>query len=357
MTLLRGASLAPAGEALLGRVIDAFGRPLDDRGPLSASERTSVYAEAPGPLERKPIRERLTTESARRRRSAARAAKASGSAFSAARASCKSTLLGAMARASRADINVIALVGERNREVRAFLEDVLGDRALSRSVVVIAATSDKPAPLRVRAGFLAAAVADSFRAQGRDVLLDHGLGDPSRHGPARDRPGRRQSRPVRRGYTPSVFQMLPRVSSSGAGAFERGSVTALYTVLVEGDDMGRADRRRGALAARTVTSCSPASWRRRTTSPRSTCSKASSRLSKQVSSSEQLEWGARLRDAMAAYRRSQDLINLGAYAAGSNPKLDARRGGARRSRGVLAAGSGPAGASGRGLGRAAGGSL
>ncbi len=318
VTLRPGAGLAPAGEALLGRVIDAFGRPLDDKGPLKTSERIRIYSDPPGPLERRPIRERFVTgvraiDSLLPCGKGQRVGVFGGSGVG------KSSLLGAMARASVADVNVIALVGERNREVRAFLDDVLGDRALSRSVVIVA-TSDRPAPARVRAAFLAAAAADWFRSSGRDVLLI--MDSVTRLAMAQREIGLATNEPPsQKGYTPSVFQMLPRVFER-AGAFERGSITALYTVLVEGDDMDEpiADAARSLLDGHIVLSRELASANHY---PAIDVLESISRLSRDVSNPEQIEWASRLRDSMASYRRSQDLINLGAYASGSNPKLDA----------------------------------
>ncbi len=318
VTLRLGASLAPAGDELLGRVIDAFGRPLDDQGPLRTASSVRLYGDPPGPLDRTPIREQFVTgvrviDALLPCGKGQRVGIFGGSGVG------KSTLLGAMARASVADVNVIALVGERNREVRAFLEDVLGEAAMRRSVIVVA-TSDRPAPARVRAAFLAAAVADSFRASGRDVLLI--MDSVTRLAMAQREIGLATGEPPsQKGYTPSVFQMLPRVFER-AGNFAAGSVTALYTVLVEGDDMDEpiADAARALLDGHIVLSRELASSNHY---PAIDVLESVSRLSREVSRPIQLEWAARLRDAMAAYRRSEDLINLGAYAAGSNARLDA----------------------------------
>jgi FliI/YscN family ATPase len=231
----------------------------------------------------------------------------------------KSTLLGAMARGGKADINVIAMIGERNREVRAFIEDVLGPEGLKKSVCVVS-TSDKPAPARVRATFLAAAVAEYFRRQGADVLLV--MDSVTRLAMAQREIGLTAGEPPsQKGYPPSVFQMLPKIFER-AGNFAAGSITGFFTVLVEGDDMNDpiADAARSLLDGHLVLSRDLASANH---FPAVDVLESVSRLSREICSPLHIEAASKLRDSLAAYRRVEDLINLGAYASGSNPKVDA----------------------------------
>lgn len=311
------ASRAPVGPELLGRVIDGFGEPLDDLGPILASGYFDIYRPAPGPMEREPISEPLTTgvkviDGLITCGKGQRIGIFGGSGVG------KSTLLGAMARHGSAGVNVIALIGERNREVRGFIENEIGPDALQRSVVIVA-TSDRPAPVRVRATFLAAAVADYFREQGSDVLLI--MDSVTRFAMAQREIGLAAGEPPsQKGYTPSVFQLLPKVFER-AGKFRAGSITAFLTVLVEGDDMNEpiADAVRSLLDGHIVLSRELAAANQY---PAIDVLESISRLSRQVASSPHLECAAKLRDALAAYRRSEDLINLGAYATGSNQKID-----------------------------------
>jgi FliI/YscN family ATPase len=231
----------------------------------------------------------------------------------------KSTLLAAMARSSAADVNVIAMIGERNREVREFIDKNLGPEGLKRSVVV-AATSDRPAPARVRAAFLAATVADYFKSQGQDVMFI--MDSATRLAMAQREIGLAAGEPPsQKGYTPSVFQLLPRLFER-AGNFAQGSITGVYTVLVEGDDLSEpiADAARSLLDGHIVLSRQLATANH---FPAIDVLDSVSRLSDVVASSEQNAWASKLRDSLAAYRRSEDLINLGAYTAGANAKLDA----------------------------------
>ena len=316
--ILRGeASRTPVGEALLGRVLDGFGNPIDGGAAPRTTRTRGIYDAAPGPLERVPIDEPLATgvrviDGLLPCGKGQRVGLFGGSGVG------KSTLLGAMARNSAAEVNVIALIGERNREVRGFLEDVLGEEGLKRSVVVTA-TSEQAAPLRVRAAFLAAAIADDFREQGRDVLLI--MDSVTRLATAQREIGLAAGEPPsQKGYPPSVFQLMPRVFER-AGRFEKGSVTAFFTVLVEGDDMNEpiADAVRGLLDGHLVLSRELAS---RNHFPAIDPLESVSRVAREVAPEAQLEDAGRLLETMAAYRRSEDLINLGAYTQGANPKLD-----------------------------------
>jgi FliI/YscN family ATPase len=314
----KSASRAPVGPELLGRVIDGFGRPLDGLGPLRCELRLPLHPEAPGPMEREPIREQLVTgvrvvDAMLPCGKGQRVGIFGGSGVG------KSTLLAAMARSSAADVNVIAMIGERNREVREFIENNLGPEGLKRSVVV-AATSDRPAPVRVRAAFLAATVADYFKSQGKDVMFI--MDSATRLAMAQREIGLAAGEPPsQKGYTPSVFQLLPRLFERG-GNFARGSITGVYTVLVEGDDLTEpiADAARSLLDGHIVLSRQLAAANHY---PAIDVLDSVSRLSDAIVTPEQNAWAAKLRDSLAAYRRSEDLINLGAYTSGVNAKLDA----------------------------------
>jgi FliI/YscN family ATPase len=231
----------------------------------------------------------------------------------------KSTLLAAMARGSSADVNVIALIGERNREVRAFLDHELGPEGVSKSVVVVS-TSDRPAPLRVRACYLALAVAEYFSDQGRNVLLV--MDSVTRLAMAQREIGLAAGEPPsQKGYTPSVFSMLPKIFER-AGNFPRGSITGFFTVLVEGDDFNEpiCDATRGLLDGHIILSRDLASAGHY---PAIDIENSISRLSRKIATSEQLVAATKIRDAWGSYRRAQDLIHLGVYTQGSDPKLDA----------------------------------
>ena len=309
---------AAMGAELLGRVVDGFGRPLDGKGPLGCAELRPLFIDPEGPMQREPIREALAT-GVRSIDALLPCGKGQRVGIFGGSGVGKSTLLAAMARNGAADVNVIALIGERNREVRAFLEETLDADGLRRSVV-IAATSDRPAPVRVRAAFLAATVADWFREQGRAVLLI--MDSATRLAMAQREIGLAAGEPPsQKGYTPSVFQLLPRLFER-AGNFAKGSVTGFYTVLVEGDDMNEpiADAVRSLLDGHIVLSRELA---HRNHYPAIDVLQSVSRLQDAVAVEGQLTQAGRLREALAEYRQSEDLVRLGAYVAGSNPKLDA----------------------------------
>jgi flagellum-specific ATP synthase len=230
----------------------------------------------------------------------------------------KSTLLGMIARGCTADVIVVALVGERGREVREFLEKDLGPEGLRRSVVVVA-TSDTPAPLRLRAAFTATAIAESYRDQGKNVLLM--MDSVTRFAMAQREIGLAVGEPpATRGYTPSVFALLPRLLER-TGVGEQGSITALYTVLVEGDDMNEpvADAVRGILDGHLVLSRQLAHFNHY---PAIDVLESVSRLSRDICSPAELEWAARAREHLALYRKNEDLVSIGAYQKGASSALD-----------------------------------
>jgi FliI/YscN family ATPase len=306
------------GPGLLGRVLDGFGRPMDGGGPIHGIATHDLYQAPPSPLDREHITQPLTTgiraiDSLLPCGAGQRIGIFGGSGVG------KSTLLASMARNHTADVTVIAMIGERNREVRAFLEQEMGPEARRRAVVVTA-TSDRPAPLRVRACFVALAVAEYFRDRGAKVLLV--LDSVTRLAMAQREIGLAAGEPPsQKGYTPSVFHLLPKIFER-AGNFPRGSITGFFTVLVEGDDFNEpiTDAVRGILDGHIVLS------RRLGDAghyPAIDILQSVSRLASRISNPEQLDSARKVREALSVYQQAEDLIQLGAYAAGSNPKLDA----------------------------------
>jgi flagellum-specific ATP synthase len=311
-------ALLRVGPQLLGRVLDGFGKPIDGGPPIQASAAYPLYAAAPCPLEREHITEQLVT-GIRAIDGLLPCGKGQRVGIFGGSGVGKSTLLGAMSRHNDADVSVIALVGERNREVRAFLENELGPQGRSRSVVVVA-TSDRPAPLRIRACFVALAVAEYFRDQGKNVLMV--LDSVTRLAMAQREIGLAAGEPPsQKGYTPSVFALLPKIFER-AGHFKKGSITGFFTVLVEGDDFNEpiCDAVRGILDGHFILSRELGAAGHY---PALDIRHSLSRLTSRVAPPQQVSSIQKIREALALYHDSQDLIQLGAYAAGSNPKLDA----------------------------------
>lgn len=317
ITARPAAARVAVGDALLGRVIDGFGQPFD-RGPsIDTTEFYDLYAAAPGPLERSHIEEPLETgirviDGLLPCGKGQRIGVFGGSGVG------KSTLLGSMARNSASDVSVIALIGERSREVLAFLDHELGPEGLAKSVVVVA-TADRPAPLKLRAAFVALAIAEYFRDRSKDVLLV--MDSVTRLAMAQREIGLASGEPPsQKGYTPSVFQLLPRIFER-AGKFERGSITGFFTVLVEGDDFNEpiCDAVRAILDGHIILSRDLGAAGHY---PAIDVLQSVSRLAGRLSTTQQKQAGRALREAMANYRQAEDLINLGAYTGGSNPKID-----------------------------------
>lgn len=314
----REAACVDVGPGLVGRVLDGFGRPIDSGPPIEARASYDLFQPPPGPLEREHITEPLVT-GIRAIDSLLPCGKGQRIGIFGGSGVGKSTLLGAMSRHNFADITVIGLVGERNREVRAFIDHDLGPEGMQRAVVV-AATSDRPAPLRVRSCFVALAIAEYFRDQGADVLLV--MDSVTRLAMAQREIGLAGGEPPsQKGYTPSVFSLMPRVFER-AGRFRKGSITGFFTVLVEGDDMNDpiADAARATLDGHIVLSRQLAAMGHY---PAIDILNSVSRLSSAVATGEQQQSAREVREALASYHQSEDLIQLGAYVAGSNPKLDA----------------------------------
>ncbi|MGD0434878.1 MAG: FliI/YscN family ATPase [Bryobacteraceae bacterium] len=311
-------ALLRVGPALLGRVLDGFGRPMDGGPSIQASQAYPLYSQAPSPLDREHILQPLVT-GVRAIDGLLPCGKGQRIGIFGGSGVGKSTLLGAMSRHNDADVTVIALVGERNREVRAFLENELGPEGRSRSVVVVA-TSDRPAPLRIRACFVALAVAEYFRDQGKNVLLV--VDSVTRLAMAQREIGLAAGEPPsQKGYTPSVFALLPKIFER-SGHFKKGSITGFFTVLVEGDDFNEpiCDAVRGILDGHFILSRELGAAGHY---PAIDVRHSLSRLTSRIASPRQLAAIQRIREALALYHDSQDLIQLGAYAAGSNPRLDA----------------------------------
>ncbi|GIV01811.1 MAG: EscN/YscN/HrcN family type III secretion system ATPase [Fimbriimonadales bacterium] len=307
----------PTGEPLLGRVLDGLGHPLDGRPLPPGLQMVPVHRDPPHALERKRISLPLSLgvrciDGLMTCGIGQRVGIFAGSGVG------KSTLLGMVARNSSADVNVIGLVGERGREVREFIENDLGLEGLSRSVVVVA-TSDQPALLRIKAAFTATAIAEGFRDQGKSVLLM--MDSVTRFAMAQREVGLAVGEPPStRGYTPSVFGLLPKLMER-AGNAGRGSITALYTVLVEGDDTNEpiADTARSILDGHIVLDRSLAS---KGHYPAIDPLHSLSRVMNMVVSEEHVRAAARVKELVAAYRDVEDMVTIGAYQKGSKPLAD-----------------------------------
>jgi type III secretion protein N (ATPase) len=304
--------------ALLGRVLDGLGRPADGRGPVAGAESWPIDRAAPDPLTRARVTRPIAT-GVRAVDALLTVGEGQRLGLFAGSGVGKSTLLGQLARQAEADVNVIALVGERGREVRDFLDASLGPEGRTRSVVVCA-TSDAPSLVRLRSAFVATAIAEWFRARGLRVLFM--LDSLTRVARAQREVGLAAGEPpARQGYPPSVFAMLPRLLER-TGADDKGSITALYTVLVAGGDMDEpiADEVRGILDGHVVLSRELASrghW------PAIDVLASLSRLMPAVAGGSERAAAARVRAWLAAYDRHRDLIALGAYQRGSDPMTDA----------------------------------
>jgi flagellum-specific ATP synthase len=305
------------GPGLLGRVLDGFGLPMDGKRAIDPVDFYNLYTPPPSPMEREHISEQLVT-GVRVIDSLLPCGKGQRMGIFGGSGVGKSTLLGAMSRQSSADVTVIALIGERNREVRAFLEHDLGPEGMKRSVVVCA-TSDRPAPVRVRACFVALAIAEYFRDQGASVLLV--MDSVTRLAMAQREIGLAAGEPPsQKGYTPSVFNLLPRIFER-AGNFPKGSITGFFTVLVEGDDFNEpiCDAVRGILDGHIILSRQLGAAGHY---PAVDVLNSVSRLQSQLSTPDQKRAARTLREALTAYQQSEDLVQLGAYVSGSNPRLD-----------------------------------
>lgn len=307
----------PVGPFLRGRIIDALGQPIDGLGPFSGGTSYCIQGSYINPLTRPPIRERMefgikAIDGLLTIGKGQRIGIFAGSGVG------KSTLMGMIAKNVKADINVIALVGERGREVLEFVRKDLGEEGMSRSVLVVA-TSDQPAMLRMKCPSVATGIAEYFRDQGYDVLLM--MDSLTRFAMAQREIGLAVGEPpVARGYTPSIYAELPKLLER-SGNFEKGSITGVYTVLVEGDDTNEpiADTVRGILDGHIVLSRQLANSNH---FPAIDVGASISRLMVEIVPEEHRLLASRIRDIMGVYEKNADLVSIGAYKPGSNPKLD-----------------------------------
>ena len=305
------------GPKLLGRVLDGLGEPMDEKGPLVYDELYPIDRDPPSPISRPRISEPLKTgvkaiDSTLALGQGQRIGIFAGSGVG------KSTLMGMLARNCEAEINVIALIGERGREVKDFIEESLGPEGLKKSIV-ICATSDQPPLIRLKGALVATAISEYFRDQGKTVFFM--MDSVTRFSMAQREIGLATGEPpTTKGYTPSVFAMMPRLMER-AGTSEKGSITAIYTVLVEGGDMDEpiADTARGILDGHILLSRDLAS---KNHYPCIDVGPSVSRLMSVVASEEHKKAAGQLREVLAKYAEAEDLINIGAYVKGSNPKID-----------------------------------
>ncbi|MDE7053501.1 MAG: flagellar protein export ATPase FliI [Oscillospiraceae bacterium] len=307
----------PVGPFLRGRVINALGQPIDGLEPFGRGDTFSIDTAYINPMTRPPIRERMefgvkAIDSLLTIGKGQRIGIFAGSGVG------KSTLLGMIAKNVKADINVIALVGERGREVLEFIQKDLGEEGMRRSILVVA-TSDQPAMLRMKCPSVATSIAEYFRDQGYDVLLM--MDSLTRFAMAQREIGLAIGEPpVARGYTPSMYAEMPKLLER-SGNFEKGSITGVYTVLVEGDDTNEpiADTVRGILDGHIVLSRQLANANH---FPAIDVGASISRLMVEIVSPEHRQLAGKLRDIMSVYEKNADLVSIGAYKAGTNPKLD-----------------------------------
>ncbi len=307
----------PVGPQLLGRVLNGLGEPMDDKGVIIPDTFYPLDCSPPDPTKRPRISRKIATsikafDGLLTLGEGQRIGIMAGSGVG------KSTLMGMVARGTEADINVIALIGERGREVKDFIEESLGEEGLKRSVVVCA-TSDQPPMIRLKGALVGTAIAEYFRDQGKKVLFM--MDSVTRFAMAQREIGLASGEPpTTKGYTPSVFAMIPRLMER-AGTSEKGSITAIYTVLVEGSDMDEpiADTARSILDGHIVLSRDLAA---KNHYPCIDIGPSVSRLMSVVATREHKDAAGKLREVLARYNEAEDLVNIGAYVRGSNPKID-----------------------------------
>jgi len=316
--VLRNSATIRVGHSLLGRVIDAMEVPQDGYPSPILTEEKDLYSLPPGPMERQNITETLDL-GIRAINGLITCGMGQRMGIMAGSGIGKSVLLGMMSKFAKADINVIALIGERGREVREFIERDLGKEGLARSVIVVV-TSDQPPLLRMRGAFVATAIAEYFCSMGKNVLLM--MDSVTRFAMAMREIGLAIGEPpTTKGYTPSVFATLPKLLER-AGRFQgKGSITGLYTVLVDGDDMTEpvADSVRSILDGHIVLSRALAA---KNHFPAIDILNSASRVMRDITFPRHLELAGKAREVLASYAEAEDLINIGAYAKGSNPKID-----------------------------------
>lgn len=309
---------AKVGDELLGRVIDGMGNTLDGKGPLTLEQEMPLYGQSINPLKKKRITEPLDLGIAAIN-GVLTIGKGQRMAIMAGSGVGKSVLMGMMARHTKADVNVIALIGERGREVKEFIEKDLGSEGLKRSVV-IAAISDQPALIRIRGAYLATTIAEYFRDQGLDVLLM--MDSITRYALSMREIGLAIGEPpTTKGYTPSCFAKLPKLLERAGNTSSQGSITGLYTVLVEGDDFSEpvADSVRSIVDGHIVLSRELAA---RNHYPAIDILGSVSRVMNDIVSKDHMKLARKLVEHKAVYEEARDLINIGAYVSGNNSQID-----------------------------------
>lgn len=308
----------PVGEEWLGRILDGLGRPIDGMPPPRGDREMPLYADPINPMQREVIRTPMSL-GIRAIDTLLTAGRGQRVGIMAGSGVGKSVLLGMMARNAASDVNVIALIGERGRELRGFIENDLGEAGLRRSVVIVA-TSDTPALVRIRGAWLAQTVAEYFRDQGKNVLLM--MDSLTRFSMAQREIGLAVGEPpTTRGYTPSVFAMLPRLLERAGAKEGSGAITGLYTVLVEGDDLNDpiGDAARSILDGHIALSRALAA---KAHYPSIDVMHSASRVFNDVATPEHKQAAGKVKELIAAYQRAEDLINIGAYKKGANPTID-----------------------------------
>ncbi len=318
IVLARSEATVKVSDELLGRVINGLGEPLDKLGDIENTFEVPLYREVRNPLEREPIRQPLDL-GIRAINGLLTVGQGQRISIMAGSGVGKSVLLGMIARNTEADVNVIALIGERGREVAEFIQSDLGPEGLKRSVVVCV-TSDQSPILRMRGAFIATAIAEHFCRQGKNVLFM--MDSVTRFAMAQREVGLSVGEPPSsRGYTPSVFSTLPKLLERPGKFLTEGSITAIYTTLVDGDDMNDpiGDAVRSIVDGHIVLSRDLA---HKAHFPAIDVLQSTSRVMKAVTRPEHLEAAQKMREILATYRDAEDLINIGAYKAGANPKVD-----------------------------------
>ena len=312
-----GAMKINVGDQLLGRILDGLGNPIDTLGEIHCNEKRSTFSEMLNPLKRNRISEPLSL-GIKSVDSMITVGKGQRLGIFAGSGVGKSTTIGMIAKNTSADLNVIALIGERGREVKEFIEKILGPEGMKRTVVV-AATSEQPSLVKIKAAFVATTIAEYFRDKGKDVLFM--LDSVTRIAMAQREVGLAVGEPpATKGYTPSVFTLMPKLMER-TGCNDKGTITGLYTVLVEGDDFNEpiSDTARSILDGHIVLSRDLA---HKNHYPAVDVLQSISRVMPDVTSKEQRENAGTLRNLLAVYKQNEDLINIGAYVKGSNFACD-----------------------------------
>jgi flagellum-specific ATP synthase len=318
ISLLKTKATVAVGDELLGRIVNGLGEPIDGLGDIDTTEEVPLYQEAVGPMSRAIIDQPLSV-GVRAIDGLITAGRGQRVGIMAGSGVGKSMLMGMMARTTEADVNVIALIGERGREVKEFIEHSLGEEGLKRSIVV-AVTSDQSPLVRMRGAFVATAIAEHFASEGKSVLLV--MDSVTRFAMAQREIGLSAGEPpASKGYTPSVFSLLPKLLERAGSFANGGSITGFYTVLVEGDDMDEpiADAVRSIVDGHIVLDRKIA---HRGHFPAIDVLKSTSRVMRSVVSKEHVQLAQFIRENMATFQEAEDLINIGAYRSGANPKID-----------------------------------